>query len=123
MYTSVKALQQMKPSKQNMHLKKEKIGVKIQKYHADNGAFDTRVFKEIIVAENQTIYFSGVDAHHQNVIAECMIKTVTYCARSILLNEMICWIYIITTELCPYAIKLSIDVSNNRPGESGITAL
>ena len=65
------------------------FGVKIQKYYAKNGAFNTRFFKEIIIAANQTIFFSGVDAHHQSGIAERMINTVTYRARSMLLNAMI----------------------------------
>ena len=56
----------------------ETFGLKFQKYHADNGAFNTRIFKEIIIAANQTIAFSSVDAHHQNGIYERMIKTVTY---------------------------------------------
>ena len=61
-----------------------KFGINIQKYHAENGAFNTRVFKESIIAANQSIAFSGVDAHHQNGIAENMIKTVTYCAQSMI---------------------------------------
>ena len=55
---------------------------KIQKYPADNGAFNTRVFKESTTDTNQTIAFSGVDAHHQNVIAERMIKTVTFITKA-----------------------------------------
>ena len=56
------------------------FGVKIQKHHADNCAFNTRIFKESIIAANQTIDFSDVDANHQNGISESMIKTFTYCA-------------------------------------------
>ena len=99
------------------------FGVSIQKYHADNGAFNTRVFKESIIAANQSIAFSGVDAHHQNGIAERMIKTITYRARSMLLNAMICWPDVITTELWPYATKLAVDIGNNCPDDSGLTSL
>ena len=99
------------------------FGVNIQKYYAENGAFDTRVFKENIIPPNQTIDFSGVDVHHQNVIAERMVKTVTYCSRSILLNVMTWRTDVITTELWPYAIKLAIDTGNNCPDESGLTVL
>ena len=124
MYTSVKAPQQTKPSKKHAFEQyAATFGVEIQKYHAKNGAFNTRVFKESIIDANQTIDFSGVDEHHQNGIAERMIKTVTYRARSMLLNTMICWTDVITTELWPYAIKLAIDVGNNCPDYSGITAL
>ena len=69
------------------------------------------------------IAFSGVDAHNQNGNSECMIKTVTYRALSILLNAMIFWKDVITTELWPYVLKLAIDVVNNCPEDSGITAL
>ena len=65
------------------------FGVKIQKYHAENGAFNTQVFKEIIIATNQTIDFSGVDVHHQKTNSERMIKTVAYRARGMILNAMI----------------------------------
>ena len=99
------------------------FGVKIQKYHSDNGAFNTRVFKESIISANKTIAFSAVDANHQNVISKRMIKTVTYRSWSMLLNAIICWIDIITTELWPYAIKLAIDVGNKCPDDSDITAL
>ena len=40
-----------------------------------------------------------------------------------LLNEMICWTDAITTELCPYAIKLTIDDGNSCPEDSSLTAL
>ena len=73
------------------------FGLKIQKYHADNGAFNTQVFKEIIIAANQTTTFSAVNAHHLNGIAELMINTVTYRSRSMLLNEMIFQTDVITT--------------------------
>ena len=50
------------------------FGVKIQKYHADNVAFNTRIFKEIIIAANQTIAFVGVHENHQNGISQRMIR-------------------------------------------------
>ena len=75
-----------------------------------------------MIAANQTIGFSGVD-DHQNRISQRMIKSITYCARGMLLNEMICWTDAITTELCPYAIKLTIDDGNSCPEDSSLTAL
>ena len=99
------------------------FGVKIHKYHANNGAFNTQVLKESIIAENLTIVFSGIDAHHRNGISERMIKTIAYRARSMLLNAMIFWTDVITTELWPYEIKLAINVGNNCPDDSGLTEL
>ena len=43
--------------------------------------------------------------------------------QSMLLNAMISWTDIITTELWPYAIKLSIDVVNNCPDNYSLTSL
>ena len=53
-------------------------GVRIKKYHADNGAFNTRLFKESVIAAHQQIDFCGVYVHHQNSIAERMIQTITF---------------------------------------------
>ena len=75
------------------------------------------------MAANQNIAFSGVHAHHQNRISERMIKTVTYRARSMLLNVIICWIDVITTDLWSYEIKLANDVGHKCPDKSGLTAL
>ena len=74
-----------------MYLKnmQQHLAKKNQKYHADNGALNTRVFKESIIASNQTIDFSGVDIHHQRGIADRMINTVIYCDQRMLLNEII----------------------------------
>ena len=65
------------------------FGIKIHKFNAKNGAFNTRVFKESIISANKTVAFSGVDVHHQNRIAQRMIKTVTYDTRSMILNAII----------------------------------
>ena len=60
--------------------------VKIQHYHADNGLFDTKVFKGTINKAHQTLSFCGVDAHYQNGKAENRIKDVTTNARTSLLH-------------------------------------
>ena len=52
-------------------------GVKILHYHADNGRFAEKVWKEDVIKKSQTLTFSGVGAHHQNGRAEkriCRIK-------------------------------------------------
>ena len=67
-----------------------KFGVKIQKYHAENGALNTLVIKESIISANQTIDFSGVDANNQNIISERMIKTLKYLSQGIILKTIIC---------------------------------
>ena len=44
-----------------------------------------------------------------------MIQTVTFRAQSMLLDAMIKWPEMVTTELWPYAIKMSVDILNNCP--------
>ena len=52
-------------------------GVATKEYHAVNSPFGNAEFVHSIKANNQTIKFSGVSAHHQNGVAECTIKTIS----------------------------------------------
>ena len=47
-----------------------KSGNVIRHYHADTGLFDTKAFKQSICVVGQTFSFCGVNAHHQNGVAE-----------------------------------------------------
>ena len=95
-------------------------GVSIRKYRADNGSFNTRVFKESITAANQRIDFCAAYAHHQNSIVERMIQTITFRARSQLIHAMQHWPDVITSEFWPYPIKMVVDVHNNSPASNGL---
>jgi len=50
-------------------------------YHADNGRFADKGFRDDCVSSNQTITFCGVGSHHQNGIAERKIKDITLCSN------------------------------------------
>ena len=65
--------------------------VVIKHYHADNGLFDTKLFKESVTLSNQTLSFCGVNAHYQNGKAERRIKEVTTGARTALLHAAHRW--------------------------------
>ena len=95
-------------------------GVSIRKYRADNGSFNTHVFKESITAANQRIDFCAAYAHHQNSIVERMIQTITFRARSQLIHAMQHWPDVITSEFWPYPIKMVVDVHNNSPASNGL---
>jgi hypothetical protein len=52
-------------------------GMKIQCYHGDNGIFKSSEFLDALTKLEQQLKFSGVGAHHQNGIAERLIRTIT----------------------------------------------
>ena len=60
----------------------ETHGVTLRRFHADNGIFAEKPFRdEIENSPGQSITFCGVGAHHQNGIAENHIGTLTKGAR------------------------------------------
>jgi hypothetical protein len=88
-------------------------GVKVQQYHADNGRFAEKLFKDDCKAQGQHLTFCGVGAHHQNGIVERKIKDITLATRTILLHAMRYWPEYITTMLWPFAAKCIEDRINN----------
>jgi hypothetical protein len=63
-------------SKRWLESEAKEEGMKIKKYHADNGIFAPQAFKEECDLKGQGYSFSGVGAHHQNGVAEQNIKTI-----------------------------------------------
>ena len=59
-------------------------GVKIAKYHTDNGIFKSNAFLEELANHKQLINFSGVGAPHQNAIAERSICIITFMVRTMM---------------------------------------
>lgn len=93
------------------------FGVTIRHYHADNGLFDTKLFKECISRSNQTLSFCGVNAHHQNGKAENRIKDVTTNSRTSLLHAAHRWPKAISPALWPAALKHYTNLRNALPTE------
>ena len=92
-------------------------GVTIQHYHADNGLFDSKLFKASIQKAHQTLSFCGVNAHHQNGRAESRIKDVTTGARTALLHAAHRWPKAINAALWPAALKHYTNTRNALPTE------
>ena len=67
------------------------FGVKIKRYHADNGRFSKQAFISEIEDTNQNITFCGVGYHHQNAIFERKNQTLTLGSRKLLLQTEIYW--------------------------------
>jgi transposase InsO family protein len=61
-------------------------GVTIKGYHADNGVFASKAFKDDCDCLHQSYTFSGVGVHHQNGVTERNIKTVAQGARANMLH-------------------------------------
>ena len=80
-------------------------GITIQHYHADNGHFACKGFRDVVAQANQKISFCGVGAHHQNGIVENQIGLLTRWSRTSLLHAKRLWPGAISTILWPYALK------------------
>jgi hypothetical protein len=97
-------------------------GVHIKGYHADNVPFGSQACVANIELNKHTLDFSGVDAHHQNGVAERAIKTLTYWARTILLHEVIKWPDCSNLELWPFALEHAVYLWNNIPKQDSLLA-
>ena len=79
--------------------------VRIRHYHCDNGVFADRDFVASCIASRQTYSFCGTNAHHQNGVVECRIRTLRDSARSMLLLAKHNWPDAITPHLWPFALR------------------
>ena len=90
-------------------------GVRIENYHADNGIFKARGWVDECIKSGQGMTYAGVNAHHQNGIAERRIRELQELARSMLIHANARWSGSVTTNLWPYAIRTANDAVNNTP--------
>ena len=65
--------------------------------------------------KGQGLTFAGVNAHHQNGIAERKIQTLQELTRTMLVHANKRWPKAITTSLWPYAMQMANDVLNKTP--------
>jgi hypothetical protein len=108
-------------AKQDFEFHASSFNQTIKRYHSNNGIFNSKLFKDACTLQKQHINFCGVDAHHQNGLAERYIRTITERARTMLIHAMICWPDIITERLWPFALCLSVDIHNATPNAVGLT--
>jgi hypothetical protein len=71
-------------------------------YHTDNGIFSSKEFRAHCTQQKQHFRYCGVNAHHQNGIAERNIRSITERARTMLIHAMIKWPDIISENLWPF---------------------
>ena len=81
-------------------------GVKLKRFHTDNGIFAENAFRAVIdEAPGQSITYCGVGAHHQNGLVERHIGNLTFGSRAGLLHAHRQWPQAIGTILWPFAWK------------------
>lgn len=91
-------------------------GVQILNYHADNGIFKAHpLWMEECKRMLQGMAFAGVNAHHQNGIAERRIRELQELARAMLIHAASRWADSVTANLWPYAIRHACEAINNTP--------
>ena len=98
-------------------------GVLINSYRADNGVFRANEFVAHIREQNQKLSFCGVNAHHKNRVAERAVRTVSECARALLLFAVCYWKDEITSDLWPMAVDYAVYLYNHLPNEKGIAPI
>ena len=107
-------------AKQNFEKFSLNHGVIVDSYLADNGVFKANAFVQHINIHNQKLKFCGVNAHHQNAVAERSIRTVSECARAMLLHASLHWKEGIDSSLWPMAVEYASYIYNNLPNTNGI---
>ena len=93
----------------------ENRGVRVQAYHADNGIFKVKKWVEECQQRKQDLTFAGVNAHHQNGIAERRIRELQEMTQAMLIHATKRWPGVVTIHLWPYAIRMAKQAYNNTP--------
>ena len=101
--------------KQAFELFSQQHGVKIIKYHADNGIFRANKWVNDCSSKNQALTFAAVNAHHQNGRAERRIRLLQELTRAQLIFASSKWKQTDLTALWPYAMRAANSSLNNTP--------
>ena len=99
------------------------FGVQIAHYHADNGRFAERAFLSHCDSKGQTVSFAGVNAHHQNGVAEKRIRDLQDTARTMLVHAKKKWSKAVTPHLWPYALRTANDIFISTSRDNGPSPL
>ena len=102
-------------AKMAFELHARESGIAVKGYHADNGIFKANAWINHCNLRNQAMTYAGVNAHHQNGIAERRIRELQDMARTMLIHAANRWPDCITAHLWPYALRMANDALNNCP--------
>ena len=96
-------------------------GVTVRHYLSDNGRFAENKFLQAISESlHQTISYCGVNAHHQNGVAEKHIWDLQELSRTALIHAQHRWSNVITANLRPFALKIEYNVHQSTPSLNDI---
>ena len=101
--------------KQAWELHAKGMGIYIRAYHADNGVFRANAWVNDCNAKDQALTFAGVNAHHQNGVAERRIRELQGMTRTSMIHASRRWNACITANLWPYALRMASNAFNNSP--------
>jgi hypothetical protein len=89
--------------------------LRIENYHADNGIFKAHHWVKTCKQDGQGVTYAGVNAHHQNGVAERRIRELQELARTMLIHANARWSDSVTANLWPYAIRTANKSINHTP--------
>ena len=115
--------QVLKSSEQKQNFEKMALdyGVIVDSYKAGNGILKTNEYVNHIRKHNQKLSYCGVNTHHKNGVAERAIRTVSECARALMLHLAVHWKDTITSELWSMAVAYAVHLYNHLPNEKEIS--
>jgi hypothetical protein len=87
----------------------------LKQYHAENGRFADKAWRNDGLLKSQSLSFSGVGAHHQNGRAEKRIRDLQDMARTSLLHANRMWPDAVTIHLWAYALRHANESINITP--------
>ena len=67
------------------------MGIRIHKYHGDNGVYKSKLFSDDLEKKHYTMSFSSVSAYGQNGVVERAIQTIVNSARTMILHKDLLW--------------------------------
>ena len=97
----------------------QRNGIRISSYRADNGVYRSAAFREDLNKFKQTIQFSPVGGHHHNGVSERSIRTITTCARAMIIHALIHNPTEVELELWPFAMEYAVFLWNKMPKQDG----
>ena len=100
------------------------MGVDVKHYHCDNGRFADSKFISHCKHRHISVTYCGVNAHHQNGVAERTIGILRDEARVALWHAVFRWPSMLLLNLWPYAIRNAAEIRNSLPSsDSGLSPL